>query len=210
MINTVLFYIISFGFPILIIKLFYLFNKKKNKKIKNEYKTYFEKYDTKFNAKEVFEISDEKKKLLKNSILFENTPIGNVIMYYDDENNQFDYYSNRNMSYNFLQSICKKYVTMFDCKQLFKEYEVEKKKHEESEEKKKEEKVEIVKKKSVYANFKRYKNETLKFDENEPFLQNRYHHKGNLNDFNMLKPIKIEKKKFTIQDFLLQIKNNKN
>ena len=96
-----------------------------------------------------------------------------------------------------------KYVTMFDCKQLFKEYEVEK--NMKKVKRKKEEKVEIVKKKFVYANFKRYKNETLKFDENEPFLQNRYHHKG-LNDFNMLKPIKIEKKKFTIQDFLLKIK----
>lgn len=209
MINTVLFYIISFGFPILIIKLFFLFNKKE-KKTKNEYEIYFEKYNNKFDTKEIVEISDEKKKLLKNSILFENTPIGNVIMYYNNENTEFDYYSNRNMSYNFLETICKKYVTMFNCKELYREYEIEKKKHEENEKKKKEEKKEIVKKKSVYANFKKYNNETLKFDENEPFLQNRYHYKGNLKDFNMLKPIKIEKKKFTIQDFLLQIKNNKN
>lgn len=209
MINTVLFYIISFGFPILIIKLFFLFNKKE-KKTKNEYEIYFKKYNNKFDTKEIVEISDEKKKLLKNSILFENTPIGNVIMYYNNENTEFDYYSNRNMSYNFLETICKKYVTMFNCKELYREYEIEKKKHEENEEKKKKEKKKIVKKKSIYANFKKYNNEVLKFNENEPFLQNRYHYKGNLKDFNMLKPIKIEKKKFTIQDFLLQIKNNKN
>ena len=50
----------------------------------------------------------------KKNILFENTPIGNVIMYYDD--NEFKYYCDRTPSFGFLETVARKYVIVFHCK----------------------------------------------------------------------------------------------
>lgn len=49
------------------------------------------------------------------SMLLENTPVGNVIMKYDTNNNQFIYYSNRSLTTQQLQSIGRKFIINFSC-----------------------------------------------------------------------------------------------
>lgn len=190
---------------LIIVHVCFLPLKSKETEITDPLILYLSKYKDKFDDYETKELSKDEIESLKNTMLFENTPIGNIIMYYDDE--QFKYYCDRNLSFGFLESISQKYVTMFNCKSLYKIYNKEE--HDEYFRLKKEEKDNANKKKSVYANFKKYNNNTIiKIDENEPILQNKYLHIGKLREFSFLKkPIINKKKKMTIQDFLNQIKS---
>ena len=154
-------------------------------------------------------ISNEKKSLLKKNILFEFTPIGYIIMYYNDENDEFNYYSDRIPSYGFLETVSRKYVVTFHCKSIYKIYENEKDKYEAKENKEKEDnEKKNSKKKSVYANFKRYNNTKSKINDNEPILQNKYKRLGLIREFNVIKKEnKITKREVNINDFLLQLKS---
>ena len=61
----------------------------------------------------------------KRRILFENTPRGNVIMYYDPYKLAFAYYCDTSsMPYNLLNAIAMKYVLSFHCMHLFVDNEV--------------------------------------------------------------------------------------
>lgn len=55
----------------------------------------------------------------KQRILFENTPRGNVIMYFDAYKMGFAYYSDSNVPYNILNAVAMKYVVMFYCRDFF-------------------------------------------------------------------------------------------
>jgi hypothetical protein len=59
-------------------------------------------------------------KINKSNILFESTPLGNIIMSYDQEKNEFEYYANRSFPYRILEIVAKKYVTTFGCTQIYK------------------------------------------------------------------------------------------
>ena len=176
-----------------------------NKKIKNPNILYLTEYVDKFDMIDINNNIDVSK--LKHNILFENTPIGNVIMYY--ENDEFKYYCDRTPSFGFLETVARKYVIIFHCKSLYKIYNEEKVKQEEEEKVKQVKQEEIKpKKKSVYANFKRYNNnKKTKIDENEPILQNKYRYIGKVREFSFPKPEKKIDNKMSIQDFLKQIKN---
>lgn len=61
----------------------------------------------------------------KRRILFENTPRGNVIMYYDPYKLAFAYYCDTSsMPYKILNAIAMKYVLSFHCRHLFVDNEV--------------------------------------------------------------------------------------
>lgn len=61
----------------------------------------------------------------KRRILFENTPRGNVIMYYDPYKLAFAYYCDTSsMPYNLLNAVAMKYVLSFHCMHLFVDSEV--------------------------------------------------------------------------------------
>ena len=61
----------------------------------------------------------------KRRLLFENTPRGNVIMYYDPYKLAFAYYSDTSsMSYKLLNAIAMKYVIRFHCVDLFVDNEI--------------------------------------------------------------------------------------
>jgi hypothetical protein len=84
---------------------------------------------------------------LKNNIIIENTPLGNVLMYYDNKRETFVYFSDNSIPYRYLEVVSRKYVTTYNCKNLYvnmeKELEDAKKKQKEKEledAKKKEEK----------------------------------------------------------------------
>jgi hypothetical protein len=122
--------------------------------------------------------SDEKIEGLKNIILMENTPLGNVIMYYDKSRETFIYYSDSNIPYRYLEVISRKYVVMNNCKQIHVDMEqeikeaqekLEQKKQEEEEKKKQleqqqqnpdEKNSSTIVKKDVFAKLKKYNTNT--------------------------------------------------
>ncbi len=56
----------------------------------------------------------------KTRMLFENTPRGNIVMYYDPYKMGFAYYSdNTGIPYNMLNAVAMKYVRMFRCHDFF-------------------------------------------------------------------------------------------
>jgi hypothetical protein len=128
---------------------------------------------------------------LKNSIVVEHTPLGNVAMHYDIKREAFVYYSDSVMPYRYLEVVARKYVITFHCKRVFIDMEDEinkaktkieeqknaKKLEEEQEqaEKQKQQELELKdepKKKNVFANFKTYNKNTTKDSSNKPTTGN--------------------------------------
>ena len=128
---------------------------------------------------------------LKNSIVVEHTPLGNVAMYYDNKREAFVYYSDSVMPYRYLEVVARKYVITFHCKRVFIDMEDEinkaKTKIEEQKNAKKQEEEqaqaqaekqqelelkEEPKKKNVFANFKTYNKNTTKDSSNKPTTGN--------------------------------------
>jgi hypothetical protein len=116
-------------------------------------------------------VLEKRKEKLKHSILIEKTPLGNVIMYYNDKKETFSYYSDNTIPYRFLETVARRYVTMFHCKYLYVDMEEElleaqkkrdEKKTKEEEEKKKRLESNETEKKNVFAKFKTYNKEGIK------------------------------------------------
>jgi hypothetical protein len=128
---------------------------------------------------------------LKNSIVVEHTPLGNVAMHYDNKREAFVYYSDSVMPYRYLEVVARKYVITFHCKRVFIDMEDEinkakvkieeqknvKKQEEEQAQQAKAENQELElkeepKKKNVFANFKNYNKNTTKDSSNKPTTGN--------------------------------------
>ena len=85
-----------------------------------ENEIYEEKYDEEYAGLKEKEITEDERKELKNKILIETTPIGNVLMFYDQDYEYFKYYSDtKEISYKTLEAVSKKYVITNDCKQIY-------------------------------------------------------------------------------------------
>jgi hypothetical protein len=126
-------------------RIFNLENKKNRPKVittdmiikeyeEKEYKRFldiFEKEDANKNMNEEFynlelykeTVMDTNNKLeneWKSRILFENTPRGNIVMYYDAFKKGFAYYADQaSISYKILNTVAMKYVRVFSCRDLF-------------------------------------------------------------------------------------------
>jgi hypothetical protein len=96
----------------------------------NSYKTYDNKtinenieqcfYDAKLHAKIVENADNELEKTWKRRMMLENTPRGNIIMYYDAFKQGFVYYSdNSNIPYFVINAAIMKYVTLYRCRDFF-------------------------------------------------------------------------------------------
>jgi len=130
---------------------------------------------------------------LKNSIVVEHTPLGNVAMHYDIKREAFVYYSDSVMPYRYLEVVARKYVITFHCKRVFIDMEDEinkaktkieeqknaKKLEQEQEQQAQAEKQkqeldlkEEPKKKNVFATFKNYNTNTTKDSSNKPTTGN--------------------------------------
>jgi hypothetical protein len=115
---------------------------------------------------------------MKHNFIIEKTPLGNVVMIYNNIRGTFDYYSDSNIPYRFLETVGRKYVLRFNCRPIFidmeeelKLYELklkekEKAKEEEEKKEKKEEKereengdTKNDRKKNIFAKFKSYNRE---------------------------------------------------
>lgn len=55
----------------------------------------------------------------KQKVLIENTPFGNVIMYYDSTKSSFVYYCDKTLSYPIVNTVGRKYVLTFRCENLY-------------------------------------------------------------------------------------------
>ena len=106
---------------------------------------------------------------LMNNVIMENTPLGNVIMMYDNNRETFNFYSDNMIPYRYLETVARKYVITYNCRPLYIDMEEELKiyerkmlEHEENE-KLNNEKTNIAQlsepKKNVFAKFKSYNTE---------------------------------------------------
>ena len=77
-------------------------------------------YDILIANSEQKKVPNQEIKINKSNILFESTPLGNIIMSYDQEKNEFEYYANRSFPYRILEIVAKKYVTTFGCTHIYK------------------------------------------------------------------------------------------
>ena len=109
---------------------------------------------------------------LINNIIVETTPLGNVIMMYNNKKEVFEYYCDNTVPYRFLETVARKYVLTYFCRPLYIVMEEELKESEKklveqqnnAKRKAEEElanKSTIVPKKSVFAKFKSYNKEAL-------------------------------------------------
>ena len=149
---------------------------------------------------------------LKNSFVFETTPIGRVIMSYNHDDDvdlcHFYYYSNTIIPYKILDIVAQKYVITFDCKILYIDVSTEldnlKKKVIENHKKINDEIIMIKEKENIqhnklFATFKKYNttssNVQIKEDNSKLVIKekiNKYINKGKIMNFEFIK--KVDKK----------------
>lgn len=143
----------------------------------------------------------------RTRILFQSSPRGNIIMYYDPYKLGFSYYSDQTVSYDILNVYAMRYVKMFSCYDFFfdecvttapspllKLVEEEKKENLEKKE------VKSILKNARFAKFKNYNKSESKVkdteEKGEPETikqRNRFMNLGRLSNFSFLQ--KVEKKK---------------
>ncbi len=73
-------------------------------------------YEFKYPLNTLAEETDENKKLKR---VEENTPEGHVYMTYDEVTNTFLYWSNKAVAYKYLDVLARKYVIVYDCKEVY-------------------------------------------------------------------------------------------
>jgi hypothetical protein len=82
-------------------------------------------YDKKELQQFLLNQNNELEKVWKTRILIENTPRGNIIMYYDVYKQGFAYYCDTNgIPYPILNSVAMKYVRLYHCRDFFMDNEV--------------------------------------------------------------------------------------
>jgi hypothetical protein len=79
---------------------------------------YDDKYKNEYIKLDSRQLTTNEKENLKNNFVMETTPLGNVIMYYNIDKHSFVYYSDSTIPYRFLETVARKYITTFKCKDL--------------------------------------------------------------------------------------------
>ena len=64
-------------------------------------------------------VIDERLDKLKNNFVMEKTPLGNVLMLYNNKRGSFEFYSDNTIPYRYLEPVSRKYVKMFDCRPIY-------------------------------------------------------------------------------------------
>ena len=139
------------------------------------------------------EFTEDELKELRESNIYIETPNGNVIMFYDYENEAFHYYcDSKTHTYKALETVARKYVLDYDCKALYHDMdkELNELKEKAEAEKAEAEKAEAEKAPdsvgwNPFANFRNYKIETK--ENNKPDIKkkiNKFKYLGRLEDYN--------------------------
>ena len=169
----------------------HFFSEKKKIVEKKEEEVYENKYYDKFDELNSDELEEQYVKDLKNNIIFENTPKGNVLMYYDFETESFIYHCDtKDISYLYLETVARKYAIQNNCKKIVVDI-----KRELEEAKKEKPKINEIKKDKgdkLFASFKSYnrKGSGGAKKTNKTFIlrqnANRYSYKGKIKDYKYL------------------------
>jgi hypothetical protein len=198
--------------------------------IEKETKKFLEKYhdnDANNSIDHCFYNEDEYKKMMdsednylekywQSRILFENTPRGNVIMYYDAYKSGFAYYSDASgLPYSLLNAVAMKYVRIYKCRDFFIDTHITPepspfvkpaKKEEQKEQK-------AVPKSKAFAKLKTYNNVSSKVStepESTPNFSNTMINNGRIQNFSFLKksmPIRKKIQSFSYKDYKKQFKD---
>lgn len=165
-------------------------NKYYENKIKNILETITESVDENENVdKNLNKESHEKVNISYYTFLMESTPIGIVIMHYDETTNSFLYYSNKQVPFRLLESICQKFVVTFRIESLYTEMDC---------------KSQVVnREKKLPKQYARFK-EKKELKEKITKKMNNYTYKGHVKDFNFLKKEKTESDCCKINDLSYQ------
>jgi len=158
---------------------------------------YENKYYDKFDLLEVEELEEDYVKCLKNNILYESTPKGKVIMYYDHDKDSFIYYCDtKDISYLYLEAVARKYALTYNCKKIVVDIKAELKRATDLKNgniaDKKLDKPVDKSTNDLFASFKEYnKKSGVKNTTSKKFTlrqnANRYSYKGKINTFEFIK-----------------------
>ena len=129
---------------------------------------YERKYLTELEQLEERVLTDTDLNELKNKIVRENTPEGEIIMYYNNNTQSYFYYTDiRNVSYKILDAVARCYAVTYNVKQVCVNYKevwekakIEALQQQEKDKEEKSEEKEKIKVKSVFADFKDYNRKT--------------------------------------------------
>ena len=91
---------------------------KERKIVKNSIK-YKDKYFENLNKLQSIELTHDFLNKLQNSIIIENTPKGNIIMFWNNKRESFTYYADSTIPYSILEVVARKYVITYNCKNLY-------------------------------------------------------------------------------------------
>ena len=154
---------------------------------------------------------------MEHNVLMENTPEGNIIMRYSNDEEGFEYWSDKNVTYKYLETVARKYVNAFDCpgiyinrgkllKEKLNKLQEEIKKNIEDEENKKDgedEEEEKEEEGNVFADLKKYNSSSKRTSELKKRITksdivcdeaNKYIKRGKFSDNkSWMKPKEIEK-----------------
>jgi hypothetical protein len=115
-----------------------------------------------FNKAHAYVINTRLNTLINNMVM-ENTPLGNVIMTYDNNRETFNFYSDNMIPYRYLETVARKYVITYNCRPLYIDMEEELKIYEQKLLEQDEPNNSITpiseSKKNVFAKFKSYNTE---------------------------------------------------
>ncbi len=155
-------------------------------------------------ANKEVEFTDAHRKQLYLSTIVEETPRGEVVMFYDDSTESFWWFADtKDVPYKYLETVCRRYVTAYDCVPLYKgtveeikRIVEEKKIQKEEAEKAKEQKdnQEDGVDEAVFANLKSYNKRTGDApDDNGAIIlenTNRYSYRGKLEDWEEMQKVR--------------------
>ncbi len=216
-VSSALFYYLYSNFPQISMD---IFNSKDDSKDNNKDKSkenddtsvvevasYENKYYDKYDEMESEDLDEDYVKTLKNNVLYEMTPKGRIIMYYDFEKESFIYYCDtKDVPYLYLETVARKYALTYHCKKIVvdikRELDVAKETNVANDNKSKAlALVDAKKTDNLFASFKSYNRKGTGGSKtmNKKFIlrqnANRYSYSGKVNTYSFLKrnEYKIEK-----------------
>ena len=172
-----------------------------------EVESYENKYYEKYDEMESDDLDEDYVKTLKNNVLYEMTPKGRIIMYYDFEKESFIYYCDtKDVPYLYLETVARKYALTYHCKKIVvdikRELDTAKETNIANDNKSKAQAlVDAKKTDNLFASFKSYNRKGTGGSKtmNKKFIlrqnANRYSYSGKVNTYSFLKrnEYKIEK-----------------
>jgi hypothetical protein len=206
---TIIFTFSTFFSAILVSQLFLIMKIPDEKMEGLDYIPYEERHDLE-------ELIDETKftredlENMEHNVLMENTPDGNVIMRYSNDEEGFEYWADQQINFDILKSAARKYCKLFCCVNLYidghKEYLKQKdnfdKKLKEEQERQENEENEDNEENDVFLKPKTQSIKNAKKMEIE-WKENKFCYKGKVKEspLNQKKKPKEEKKQFSFADF---------